>query len=155
MDSWIIQLIVASFSGILVWYIRSGIESVRQERERLQENRRKIYLDMLNPFFKVFVGVDDPKVQEEAYKQIASLEYRNTIYELIFTGSDEVVLSLNDLLQYFYKMERENTTLDISKFVSLWGGFLLAIRRDLGSKGTKLSERDMLRAHLKDIDNIP
>ena len=35
-----------------------------------------------------------------------------------------------------------------------WGSLLLAIRRDLGAKGTKLTEKDMLRSQIKDIDDV-
>jgi len=36
----------------------------------------------------------------------------------------------------------------------LWGSLLLEIRKSLGNKNTKLNEIDMLRAMIKDIDNL-
>ena len=60
---------------------------------------------------------------------------------------------MNDLMQYFYKIERDGTSPKPRVFLNLWGGVLLAIRRDLGIRNTKLSSIDMLRSQIKDIDN--
>ena len=35
-----------------------------------------------------------------------------------------------------------------------WGTLLLEIRKSLGNEGTKLSEIDMLRGMIKDIESI-
>ena len=56
---------------------------------------------------------------------------------------------MNDFMQYTYK---GNT--DAKELVSMWGGLLLAIRRDLIGKKTKLSEIDMLRSTITDIDKV-
>lgn len=43
---------------------------------------------------------------------------------------------------------------DPKEMMRLWGSLLLEIRRNLGNKKTKLNEFDMLRAMIKDIDNL-
>lgn len=40
------------------------------------------------------------------------------------------------------------------KMMTLFGNFLLEIRKSLGNKRTKLDEFDMLRAMIKDIDRL-
>ena len=153
-NSWLIQLVVPTIVGFAVWYSRSVVESIRQERERLHESRRKIYLDLLEPFITILSGVNDLEKQEDAVKQISSTEFRRTIFELGFLGSDDVNISLGELMQYFFKLKQKGKSPEAKKFILLWGDLLLSIRRDLGSKGTKLTNKDMLRPQIKDIDEI-
>ena len=151
-DSWLVQLMVGSAIALLGWYLRSAVESIRRERERLQADRRTIYIQILEPFIRMFVGINDPKEQKKALSQVATVEYRRAFYELNFMGSDEVILAMNDLMQYFYKLERDGMSPEPKSFLGLWGSVLLAIRRDLGIRSTKLSSIDMLRSQIKDID---
>lgn len=153
-NSWLIQLVVPAIVGFGGWYFRSIVESIRQERERLHESRRKVYLDLLEPFITILSAVNDPERQEEASRKITSIEYRRTIFELGLVGSDEVNVSLGEFMQYFFKIERKGESPEAKRIMFLWGDLLLSIRRDLGSKGTKLSNRDMLRPQIKDIDEI-
>ena len=153
-NSWLLQLVVPTIVGFAVWYSRSVVESIRQERERLHESRRKIYLDLLEPFITILSGVNDPEKQEDAVRQISSIEFRRTIFELGFLGSDDVNISLGELMQYFFKLEQNGKSPEAKIFMLLWGDLLLSIRRDLGSKGTKLTNKDMLRPQIRDIDEI-
>lgn len=153
-NSWLLQLVVAAIVGFAAWYMRSIVESIRQERERLHESRRKVYLDLLEPFITTLSAVNDPGRREEALGKITSVEYRHTLFELGLLGSDEVNVSLGEFMQYFYKVERKGESPEAKRTMFLWGDLLLSIRRDLGSKGTKLTSRDMLRPQIKDIDEI-
>ena len=153
-NSWLIQLVLPAIVGFGGWYFRSIFESIRQERERLHESRRKIYLDLLEPFIAILATVDDPVKKEEALSRVTSVKYKHTIYELGLLGSDEVNVSLGEFMQYFYKTERRGEEPEAQKIMLLWGDLLLSIRRDLGSKGTKLTSKDMLRPQIKDIDEV-
>ena len=154
MDSWITHLIVSGIVGVGVWYFQHNVESIRRERERLQESRRKIYLDLLSPFISLLSNTDDSGEKKEAMSKIISTEYRRTVYEIGLFGSDDVVLSFNEILQYFFKLERSGESAEAGVVMKHWGSLLLAIRRDLGAKGTKLVDKDMLRSHIKDIDEV-
>ena len=149
---WFMQLAVGSAIALITWYLRSSVENIRRERERLQGDRRAIYIQILDPFIRILASSSEPQEHQKALTQIASVEYRRAFYELNFMGSDEVILAMNDLMQYFYRAEREGTVPDPKSFLDLWGSVLLAVRRDLGIRNTKLSSADMLRSQIKDID---
>ncbi len=136
---WFVQLAVGSAIALFTWYLRSSVETIRRERERLQGDRRAIYLQVLDPFIRILAGLSDPSEQQEVLGQIASVDYRRTFYELNFMGSDDVILAMNDLLQFFFRAEREGTKPEPRSVLDLWGSVLLAIRKDLGIRNTKLS----------------
>ena len=143
---------ITIFVGILVWYLTSRIEAIRREREKLQDERRKIYMTILDPSIRIFGGVNNPSETKKALSQITSYEYRRTFFELSIIGSDAVVRAVNRYMQFIYNQEKQGT-LDGRELLVNWGGLILAFRRDLGNKGTKLDERDMLKALIKDINS--
>ena len=149
---WVSQGAITVGVGLFVWYLTSRVEAVRREREKLQDERRKIYAQVLEPYIRVFAGSTNPSETKRALKQIGSFEYRRASFELAMTGSDDVVRTLNEMMQYFYRADGEGKSINPGEMVQYWGRVLLAIRRDLGNKKTKLSEIDMLRMQIKDID---
>ena len=149
---WVTQGAIAIGVGLLVWYLTSKVEAVLREREKLQDDRRQIYAQVLEPYIRVFAASTNPSETKKALRQIASYDYRRASFELAMIGSDEVVRTLNDMMQYFYRFDAEDKSADPKTMVQYWGRVLLAIRRDLGNKKTKLSEIDMLRFQIKDID---
>ena len=140
--------------GIAVWWFQSQMSTIKTQRQRLHDERRQLYVDILEPYMAIFSGGDDKLANvQQAVESITSSEYKATTFQLMMLGSDEVVNALNDMMQYFYKQsdhpEREAQPLEALK---RWGALLLAIRRDLGNKNTKLQDIDMLRAYITDID---
>ena len=85
---------------------------------------------------------------------MTSYEYRRAFFELSITGSDDVVRAVNNYMQFFYRSEDNKDSISGQDLLINWGGLILAIRRDLANKRTKLNERDMLKALIKDIDRI-
>ena len=86
--------------------------------------------------------------------QVTSFEYRRALFQLNIMGSDDVILAMNRLMQYFYASERDSTPPELVEILPLWATVLLTIRRDLGNEGTKLEKVDMLRGQIKDIDQL-
>ena len=146
--------IIALILGFIGWYLRSRVETIRREKDKLQEEQRKIYIHVLEPFIRIFAGIKNPLETKKATKQMLSVEYRMMSLELNLMGSDDVVGAVNDFMQYIYRLENADTSAKPEDILVYWGGVLLAIRRDLGNKKTKLSEVDMLRGQIKDIDKI-
>ncbi len=138
--------------GIITWFIKSRVEELRATEERLMEERRKVYLEILAPFIRIFAGAKN-KGTAEAIKTITSYEYRKTAFELNLFGSDEVVRAYNALLKHGYDAELTNRQ-DPKEMMHLLGGFILEVRKSLGNKKTKLDNIDMLRAMVKDIDSF-
>ena len=157
---WIEALI--GLVGIVVgWILKSKLEELRAEREKLRSERRKVYGEILDPYIRLFAGLKgDEKAREkhqrEALKQLASFEYRKNSFDLSLFGDDNVVRAYNDLMQHAFQAaqsEQEEKHHGI-KMIKLWGKLLLEIRKSLGNKKTKLTEKDMLRSMIVDIDTI-
>jgi hypothetical protein len=138
--------------GIITWFIKSKIEELRAIEEKLREERRNIYAQILDPFIRLFTDMKG-KGHDEAMKMITSYDYRKTAFDLNLFGSDEVVLAYNNLMKHAYEDEATENK-DPNKMMLLWGKLLLEIRKSLGNKNTKLDEFDMLRAMIKDIDKL-
>jgi len=138
--------------GIITWFIKSRVEELRATKEKLQEDRRKIYGQILDPYIRLFADLKG-QGPAQAIKKITSYEYRRTAFDLNLFGSDEVIRAYNALMKYTYEAESAGKQ-DPKEMMRLWGSLLLEIRKSLGNKKTKLNEIDMLRAMVKDIDNF-
>lgn len=151
MIEWFVAPIAGGIVGFAVWYLQSRIDKIGRAQERLHDERRKIYSDVLEPFIRVFTGIKKPHEMDKAMKQVVSYEYRKAAIEFNFVGSDKVVMAFNDLMQHIYSTADEEER-DASRLMLLWGQLLLAIRRSLGERRTGLSAVDMLRGQISDID---
>ena len=147
--------LLAALVGFAVWYLQSRIATIRREQERLHDDRRKVYTDILDPFIRALTGIKNPRETQKALQQMLSHEYKRTSFQLSLIGGDDVVRSFNDFMQYLYSMGMETQQqLDPVKWMNLWGVFLLQIRKNVGNPDTKLTPADMLRSQIKDIDKI-
>jgi len=146
--------IVGGLLGVLGWYLRSSVETIRIEKEKLQDERRQIYTQILEPYIRIFAGAKNPRETKKAISQITSFEYRKASFELSLMGSDDVVRAVNELIQHTFRLERDGASSRPEELLIYWGRVLIAIRRDLGGTGTKLTEIDMLKVHIKDIDQL-
>jgi len=138
--------------GIITWFIKSRVEELRATKEKLQEERRKIYGQILDPYIRLFADLKG-QGPAQAIKKITSYDYRRTAFDLNLFGSDEVIRAYNALMKHTYEAESTGKQ-DPKGMMRLWGSLLLEIRKSLGNKKTKLNEIDMLRAMIKDIDNF-
>lgn len=145
-----ILVVAIGGGGIFNIIIKSRLDELHKVEERLSTERRKVYTDILAPYVKLFAGIarKDQKMNE-IIKQITSDDYRKAIFELGLVGSDKVVYAYNDLMQYSYTGKQ-----DTYEFARLWGKLRLEIRKSLGNKKTKLTEFDMLRGEITDINKL-
>lgn len=146
--------VVGAAVGLIVWFVRSWVESIHRARERLHDERRRIYLDLLEPHIRILASRESKKQLAEVTEFVQSYEYKRTAVEFNLVGSDNVVRAFNDMMQFFYHVDASKESTSPKEFIKHWGGLLLEIRKNVGEPGTKLSERDMLRALIKDIDSI-
>ena len=153
--NFLITSLVSALVGFSVWYIQSRIEALRREKERLHDDRRKVYTDILEPFVLIFAGIKNPKENQKAIKLMLDVKYKRTAFEFSLIGSDDVVKSFNDFMQYIYSLDSiPEENFDPIKYLYLWGDFMLHIRRNVGNPKTKLMPSDMLRSQIKSIDKI-
>lgn len=137
--------------GIITWFIKSRVEELRATEEKLRDQRRKIYLEILDPYIRLFAELKIKGSPVQAVRKITSYEYRKTAFNLNLFGSDDVVRAYNALMQHTYEAESTGEQ-NPKEMMRLWGALLLEIRKSLGNKKTKLHDVDMLRGMIKDID---
>ncbi len=89
-------------------------------------------------------------------EHVKSLEYRKISFELTLLGSDGVIRAYGNLMNHIYHHSSGNGTSqqNVSELMKLWGKLLLEIRKSLGNDKTKLTEKDMLRHIITDIDRL-
>jgi len=121
--------------GIITWSLKSRVEELRATEERLREERRKIYGQILDPYIRLFADLKG-QGPAQAIKRITSYEYRKTAFDLNLFGSDEVVRAYNALMKHTYEADSTGKQ-DLKEMMHLWGNLLLEIRKSLGNKKTK------------------
>ena len=148
------------------WKYRQSIERRIKLEEMLREDRIEIYNAILEPFIILLMSdaawQSDKKNKDRDKNQIAvtkmlSLDYRKVSFKLSLIGSDDVVESFNNLMQYFYNQSGDGQNPDKSELremMSLLGTFLLEIRRSMGNESTKIDNWGMLEWFLKDARKL-
>jgi len=160
--NWILQITAAVLPTILLllagavgWFFKRRYEELQELEGRLREERRRIYWDLLEPYVRLFAGIktNDKQAEKDVQQTILSFDYRKTGFEVDLIGSDEVINAWNTMMQQVYRAD-ETGVQDPNAIMLYFGKVLLAIRKDLGNKKTKLNEVDMLKAMMKDIDKL-
>ena len=156
-NEWITVLgpaLLMVLGGLLSWFLKARSEELRAIEEKLRDERRNNYENILEPFVMVFAAQKgDPKLQIEALQKMTSIEYRKTAMKLMLVGSDEVIRAYNSFMQYSFKAEKLEKT-DPVKMLELWGNLLLAIRKSVGGKKTKLKPLETMSSMISDFDEL-
>ena len=148
------------------WKYRQSIERRIKLEEKLREDRIEIYNAILEPFIILLMSdaawQSDKKNKNKDKNQIAvnqmlSLDYRKVSFKLSLVGSDDVVRSFNNLMQYFYNQSGDGQNPDMGnlrEMMSLLGTFLLEIRKSMGNEATKIDNWGMLEWFLTDARKL-
>jgi len=169
-------ILLAVFSAI-GWTIKKKVEEnqkkesalrdrARKLEEELRDDRLKVYNEILEPFMLVFTK-DEGFAADKNYKgktkqqiiqsKILSTSYRQTAFRLSLFAADEVVRAYNALMQFFYNQGDTDVPSSeemVKKMMSLFGDFLLAIRKSVGNEDTKLDNLEMLEWLISDISKF-
>jgi hypothetical protein len=62
--------------GLVSWFIKSRVEDLRAVEEKLRADRRKIYMEVLDPYIRLFADPTATHVQAQVIKKITSYEYK-------------------------------------------------------------------------------
>ena len=144
------------------WRFRTRLERRFTLEDKLREDRISSYNKILEPFIIIFMSdaawKSDPKNKnkdkfEIALRKMLSLEYREQGFRLALVGSDAVVKSYNELMQYFFQLSGP-AEVDVKKAMSLVGQLLLEIRRSMGTETTELDKWDMLEWFITDAKKL-
>jgi len=144
--------ILGALLGLVVWFIQSRIGQIKREQEKLHDERQKIYSEILEPYIKLFSQSKSDAEMQKVARQMTSFDYRKKAFEFTLIGDDKVIHAFNDMMQYAFKSEERDIEVDTGKMMKLWGNFLLEIRKSVNNPKTSLTNKDMLRGFITDID---
>jgi hypothetical protein len=158
-------ILLGGLAGALVSH---RLQEARETEQRLSVERRLVYTSLLRPYSFIFTKDPDqieglpPQRRNQgqarltnlqrALGEIATVEYKQTAFDFILIASDDAAKAYNKLMQYMY-----NHGGDPDYAVGIMahlGQLLKQIRRSLGNKDTTLSQTDMLRFLITDIDDL-
>jgi hypothetical protein len=152
----IISPILLTIGGLVTWILKSKREELLTQEEKSREFKIKTYETLLEPYIAIFTfALPDTKKEKEVQK-ITSLEYKKAAFNLTSFGSDEVIIAFNKLMQSFYHKKAEDYQ-DKSDWgiimLTVFSDFLLAIRKDLYTKNTKLKRSQLVEFMITDIED--
>lgn len=148
------------------WHFKSSVERKIDLENRLRDDRIDIYNQILEPFIILLMSeaawTQDKKNKninknELATSKMLTLDYRKLGFKLSLMGSDPVVKSYNNLMQYIYSMEKNKSTKSENfpkEIIELLGTFLLEIRKNMGNESTSLDQWDMCEWWMSDTREI-
>ncbi len=148
------------------WRFKSSIERKIDLENRLRDDRIEIYNKILEPFIILLMSdtawSQDKKNKSKSKDEFAisimlTLEYRKLGFKLSLMGSDEVVQAYNNLMQYFYHMEENQSAQNndfLKEMIKFLGTFLLEIRKSMGNEATKLDYWAMCEWWLTDTRKL-
>ncbi len=154
--------ILIAILTVVGWKYRQSMEHKFKIEEKLRDDRIEIYNQILEPFIILLMTdeawLSDPKNKNKdkntvGKSKLLSLEHRKVSSKLSLIGSDAVVKSFNDLMQYTFHMAKNTSknSLDSAKEVmSLLGTLLLEIRKSMGNEATKINSWGMLEWFITD-----
>ena len=154
-------VLVLALAGV-GWSIRARFERRYALEDKLHEDRVGTYNEILEPFIIILTTdaawKSDAKLKNKdkaavAIQKLLSLAYRKQAFRLTLVGSDAVVKSYNELMQYFFQRSDETASTsdaDVKEIMALLGDFLLEIRRSMGNEATSLDNWDMLEWFIVD-----
>lgn len=93
-------LFPAIIAGV-TWYLKTNRDEIGRIDERAHEKRIKIYKEILSPLIVMLTNGATPKEKEDAKRIIGSVKYKESAFNLIIFGSDEMVNSYNEMMQSF------------------------------------------------------
>lgn len=152
----IISPVLITIGGIVTWVIKSKKEELMLQEERARENKIKTYETLLEPFIITFTFSLTDEEKEKGISKMMSVEYRKAAFNLMTFGSDDVVQCYNSIMQAFFTVSSEDFA-DSKQYaihmLKLFSSLLIAIRKDLYSKKTKLKKTSMVEFMITDIND--
>ena len=131
--------LLAALAG-LGWMYKHERERRSAAEQQISERKRQAYLALLSVYFDMMRGVKAAKVSDE--KEAATCLF-DAGAELLLFGSDGVIKAFNRLRQR--AQANELRLLDL-------GELMVAIRRDMGHRKTKMTADEALAHFINDYD---
>jgi len=148
--------LLAAGVGFLVWFLQNRVSKIHKEQEKLFDQRREIYAEILEPFIRIHVGASDPEELSRATADLKSVAFKRNAFKFSLLAEDKVILAFNEMIGYIASFgDQSQKKPDPQVIMQKWGAFLLVLRKSFGNKDTGLTERDVLRCLLNRLDDDP
>ena len=139
----LLSTVIGAGGMALIWMVKHLLESQQREREGFQRDRYEIYLSVLKPI------IEGDRLALEGKEA----EFRKLRVSLALMAPDSVVNATTNLFEgYTGDISSLPLSEQVSKMATLFGGLMLAIRKDLGHPTTTLTDVDMLKSFVNDVD---
>ena len=140
--------VVAGTVGLATSWALNRKEEIRRERERLRDERRALYLQVMKPFVLLLSKAGAKAGQ----KLMMSTEHAEAVREFTLVGSDAAVVALNEFMQYMYRHTDGDRVAALPEAFELLGTVFLEMRKELGNPKTTLEAIDMFKFQITDIE---
>jgi|SRR5690606_3807606 len=130
-------------SGSVGFIISKIIEDLKESKQRIYEQKRKYYNDLIRPFRDL--------LKNSKYKQGKNELTPKQIAEAMDTAFDNILYASDEVIEKYGRFRNNSTNEDadgsvnLHKTLKFFSELLLAMRKDLGNKYTTLDEVHILR----------
>lgn len=93
-----ITSLLTVITACAIVFLKHYIEVSNRGKEDIWAARRKLYMDILDPYITIFAefGKGSGGAEKKALNKITSLQYRKSVFEIKMIGSDNVIRAMND-----------------------------------------------------------
>ena len=153
-DWGLFESILMGALGLFLWLFKRAFESIQRSKEQFRENRLKVYLEVLDPILTMMHHVKRGRAGGKRRRGpgFSEDQFRRALVNVKLMATDEVVRALDDMITGFPSDGTRTEEESAAMLVQLFGGLLLAIRKDLGNPTTTMTELDMLRVIVTDVE---
>ena len=142
----------AGVIAVVWWLVRHAVETAQRSTDEFRQKRLKVYMGVLEPMLTMFEqakGGDPHRGKRKADIPVDQL--RRAMFDIKLMATDEVVRAFDKLVIGFTGDPLTDQEAG-KRLVDLYGGLLLAMRKDLGNPTTTLTKLEMLKVIITDAE---
>lgn len=146
-----IPIVFTAIGGLSVWFVQSRVQQKQEIEQRLQKERRDLYLELVTPLIQTLVNSQSGESDnQEIVRQLKSLDYKKKAFMATFFASDEVILAFNNLWETARKISQKN---DPEALFSSFEELIFAMRKSMGHRKTILNDWDLIEFVIPNAKN--
>jgi hypothetical protein len=142
--------ILTLVSGSLGFIISKIIEDVKESKQRIYEQKRKYYNELIRPYRDVLKNTKS----KNGHTELTSKQ----INDAMDNAFDNILYASDDVIEKYGRFRNNSTNEaetginNLFKTLKLFSELLIAMRKDLGNKYTSLDEVHILRMFINMSD---
>ena len=137
--------LLAIASGVLGVLLKRQTEKLKIVEQQLSQNKYKAYSELINIFYDL---LKDTKLKKETNNTKLMIRILDSKKDLFIYGSDDVFNKFTEWLTFTNKHQNNN------RHIKLFLETMILIRKDMGNKKTKLTNRDILLSIVQNEEDV-